>query len=121
MATNKFDLFNFPPESSMTLRFVPDYRPPIHHWMKSDSPTSVENECPLPDMPRRTMVSAVKLVAQKIAVPQHKKRSWMRESYHQRIQKKWDRRHGGIKMVPGEHIMFSLPDKVLNKLIGLRK
>lgn len=42
-----------------------------------------------------------RMVAQQVLAPRHKLRSWMSPTYHQRIQKKWDKRVlGEMEMVP---------------------
>lgn len=60
---------------------------------------------------RKVMVNVAEL-----DVPQHKKKRWMTEHYHQRIQKKWNKRYGKNAKIKGAVRAMLMSESVYNKI-----
>ncbi len=69
----------------------------------------------LPKM--RVFLPVIKKELRVSTPPQHKRRRWMKDAYHNRVQKKWDYRFGILTYVPTGPVMtLQMSEATFNKI-----
>lgn len=125
-------MFSLPPNTEVTVRILdPNAHMPLFITRNPQSDNTVKDECEgeeTCDLPgtRRFVVlvnalrqkTPLRLVEVPMPIPQHKRKRWMSEAYHQRIQKKWNKRFTGrTQLVPEtEPVVVQLPAATMQKI-----
>lgn len=125
-------MFSFPKGKDVRVRILePNANMPLFvtrtYGQGNTVNTTCEEEetCGLQSEAKRVvMVNALRpkmplrLMSVPMPIPQHKRKRWMSEAYHQRIQKKWNKRFAGrTHLVPEtEPVVMQLPAATMQKI-----